>query len=618
MANSSKTKRAIPDIRKLPKKSPYRNYYFALAAIASLSLMGWYYSNFVMNAAEVVSISKLVDTAVEGEYKEIIDSTDKVEIIFDDSDKNVKAIKPEGTSFYELLEQKGIDEETRNSLEEVTSKRSTGITVGDVISMILLVGALGLGYMMVRNMNANGGKLMNFGQSKARLLFGKKTGVKFDDVAGIDDVKEELVEVVDFLKNPKKYHKLGARIPRGILLVGSPGTGKTLLAKAVAGEAGVPFFHTSGAEFEEMLVGAGASRVRDLFGKAKKTAPCIIFIDEIDAVAKKRGTVLHSGNGEQTLNQILVEMDGLEERENVIVLGATNRSDVLDPAILRPGRFDRTVVVHTPDSKGREEILNIYTKNKVMEEGVDLKALAKKTVGFTGADLENVLNEAAIMAAAAGAKAISDAHVKEAYLKVRMGRKKSDNRHEDDFKRVAYHEAGHAIAAYFTELSDPVEKVSILSRGMSGGVTVYAPKEDKYLTTRGKMKANLANAVGGKLAEEIFLGDMSTGASGDIRQATQTAKAMVQQYGMSEELGFVKYGNLEDASFLGYQYGGDKDFSEQTAREIDQAVKGLIDEAMAHTRKILEENKPKVEKLVAVLLEKEEVDGPEFEALMEG
>ncbi len=390
---------------------------------------------------------------------------------------------------------------------------------------------------------------------------------------------------------------------------------KTLLAKAVAGEAGVPFFHTSGSEFEEMLVGAGASRVRDLFKKARSAAPCIIFIDEIDAVAKKRGTVLHSGAGEQTLNQILVEMDGLEGRENVIVLAATNRPDVLDPAILRPGRFDRTIIVQMPDMKGRKAILDVHAKNKKFEDGVDLEVLAKKTVGYSGADLENLLNEAAIMAAKEDRKKISQADIMEAYLKVKLGRKKKGDKGEEDLKKTAYHEAGHAIVAQYTEGSDPVEQVSIISRGMTGGVTVYLPEKDRTFLYKKQMLAWLRTGVAGRAAEEVFLGDISTGASNDIEQVTETAKEMVTQYGMSEKLGLIKYGDMEETKHLGYTYGGGKDYSERTAQLIDEEIKKMVDDAYNYAKKLLKDKRDEVEKLVSLLLEKEVVTREEFEAL---
>jgi cell division protease FtsH len=522
------------------------------------------------------------------------------------------ALLPQDTDFYQVLSNAQINVK---DLENDFYEPRIGITFGDILTLLFLGAALILVYVMVKNMQASGGKILDFGESKARLLMGKRTGVTFEDVAGIDEVKEELTEIIDFLKNPKKYRSIGARIPRGVLLTGDPGTGKTLLAKAVAGEAEVPFFHTSGSEFEEMLVGAGASRVRDLFKKARKASPCIIFIDEIDAVAKKRGTVLHSGAGEQTLNQILVEMDGLEERENVIILAATNRPDVLDPAILRPGRFDRMVYVPMPDFEGRKAILAVHSKNKKFEDGVGLDTVAKKTIGYSGADLENLLNEAAIMAAKEDRKKISHEDLMESYLKVRLGRKKKGDKEQDDIKKTAYHEAGHAIVAKFTEGSDPVEQISIISRGMSGGVTVYLPEKERKSLFKKQMLAWLRTGVGGRAAEELFLGDISTGASNDIKQITEIAKEMIMDYGMSEKLGMVKYGNLEETKHLGYSYGGGREYSEDTAKAIDAEVKRLIDEAYKDVKKLLADKKEYVKKLVNLLLDKEVVSAEEFETL---
>jgi cell division protease FtsH len=522
------------------------------------------------------------------------------------------ALLPQDTDFYQVLSNAQINVK---DLENDFYEPRIGITFGDILTLLFLGAALILVYVMVKNMQASGGKILDFGESKARLLMGKRTGVTFEDVAGIDEVKEELTEIIDFLKNPKKYRSIGARIPRGVLLTGDPGTGKTLLAKAVAGEAEVPFFHTSGSEFEEMLVGAGASRVRDLFKKARKASPCIIFIDEIDAVAKKRGTVLHSGAGEQTLNQILVEMDGLEERENVIILAATNRPDVLDPAILRPGRFDRMVYVPMPDFEGRKAILAVHSKNKKFEDGVGLDTVAKKTIGYSGADLENLLNEAAIMAAKEDRKKISHEDLMESYLKVRLGRKKKGDKEQDDIKKTAYHEAGHAIVAKFTEGSDPVEQISIISRGMSGGVTVYLPEKERKSLFKKQMLAWLRTGVGGRAAEELFLGDISTGASNDIKQITEIAKEMIMDYGMSEKLGMVKYGNLEETKHLGYIYGGGREYSEETAKAIDAEVKRLIDEAYEDVKKLLADKKEYVKKLVNLLLDKEVVSAEEFETL---
>lgn len=600
-----------PDIRKLKPRG--RNIsWVSIAITVAVSMLFFSVVAFITDIqgrGEEVALSEVISVIESGDYENAVYSNSTVTIEEKDGDKKYAYLG--GTDIYERLNDAGISP----AEADLEYDPPLNIDIGSIVSIILLGAGLVLVYMMVRSMQASGGKLMDFGQSKAKMLFGKKTGISFDDVAGIDEVKEELVEIVDFLRNPKKYLAIGARIPRGVLLVGAPGTGKTLLARAVAGEAGVPFFHTSGSEFEEMLVGAGASRVRDLFAKAKKAAPSIIFIDEIDAVAKKRGTVLHSGNGEQTLNQILVEMDGLEDRENVIVIAATNRPDVLDPAILRPGRFDRSVTVEMPDYDGRNAIIAVHAKNKKFAEDVELDLIAKKTIGYSGADLENLLNEAAIMAAKDDRKLISQSDLLEAYLKVKLGRQKKNKTTDKDLKRIAYHEAGHAVVAKLTPNSDPVEKISILSRGSSGGVTVYTPEDDRRLTKKSHLLARLNSLVGGKIAEEMFTGEMTTGASSDIKMATEIARSMVQNYGMSEKLGFVKYGNMEDASYLGYQYGGGREFSENTAQLIDEEVKRLLDEAQANARKILDEHNAVVEELVEVLLKDEEIDRAEFDAL---
>ena len=614
--NGKKKKVIRIDIRKIPERKGFGIINIILMIAISFLITGAVIFFRNLNAkGEEVAISTIVTQISEKKYDKIILKDDSVTLKLKGEggvDKYIYALIPEGADFYKILTDSQIDIKT---MENDFYEPKIGVTIGDILTFILLGGGLVLVYIMIKNMQASGGKIMDFGESKARLLFGKKTGVTFDDVAGIEEVKEELTEIVDFLKHPKKYIEAGARIPKGVLLTGAPGTGKTLLAKAVAGEAGVPFFHTSGSEFEEMLVGAGASRVRDLFKKARSASPCIIFIDEIDAVAKKRGTVLHSGAGEQTLNQILVEMDGLEGRENMIVLAATNRPDVLDPAILRPGRFDRTVVVHMPDCKGRKAILDVHAKNKVFEKEVDLDLLAKKTVGYSGADLENLLNEAAIMAARENRKKINQEDIMEAYLKVKLGRKKKGDKEEDDIKKTAYHEAGHAIVAKFTDGADPVEQVSVISRGMTGGVTVYLPEKDTSFLFKKQMLAWLRTGVAGRVAEELFLGDISTGASNDIEQITAIAKEMVMQYGMSEKLGMVKYGDMEETKHLGYTYGGGREYSEKTAETIDQEVKKLVGDAYEYSKKLLREKSEYVEKLVKILLEKEVVTREEFDAL---
>lgn len=606
-----------PDIRRMTKRRPSNYTIVSTLVISFLILITWFFLNAYEPAGEEISYNKLVKQVAEGKYEKII-WQDATLILEQKSDSDrfganrVHSMLPPSENFYDRMVSEGVK---ISELREVSYKPEVAINIADIITLVLLGVGIYLVYSMIKGMQQSGGRFMDFGQSKARLIFGKKTGVTFEDVAGIEEVKEELVEIVQFLKQPKKFLAIGARIPKGVLLVGSPGTGKTLLAKAVAGEAGVPFFHTSGSEFEEMLVGAGASRVRDLFAKAKKAAPCIIFIDEIDAVAKKRGTIVHSGGSEQTLNQILVEMDGLEGRENVIILAATNRPDVLDPAILRPGRFDRSVTVHMPDYQGRLDILKVHAKNKKFAQDVDLDRVAKKTIGYSGADLENLLNEAAIAAAKDDRKEIVYNDIAEAYLKVRLGRQRKSSRTEEDLKRVAYHEAGHAVVAKLTAETDPVDKISILSRGASGGVTVYVPEDDRTMITKERLIGMIKSAVAGRAAEEVFLGNITTGASNDISQATQVARAIVQRYGMSERLGFVQYGDPEESAAMGYQYGGLKDHSDHTSRLIDEEVKDIIDDAQSHAKKVLKDNREIVEKLVGLLLDKEEVDRDEFESL---
>ncbi len=600
------------DIRKIKNSKIWKNPGLIVTVLLGLFILGnWIVSERLNPKGEKVSLSKIESIIKGGNYESVIEYDNMVVVEQkEDGDSKWKHsnVKASGDTFYNSLSDREIN--VKNYKYE-----PPGLGLGDIFFMVVVTVGLFLFYMLIQNLQKSGGRLMEFGQSKARLLFGKKVKTTFDDVAGIEEVKEEVIEIVDFLKDPKKYVEAGARVPRGVLLVGAPGTGKTLLAKAVAGEAGVPFFHTSGSEFEEMLVGAGASRVRDLFLKAKRASPCIIFIDEVDAIAKKRGTSIRSGNTEQTLNQILVEMDGLEERENVIVLAATNRPDILDPAILRPGRFDRTVVVRMPDYEGRKLILKVHSKNKIFTEDVNLDLIAKKTIGYSGADLENLLNEAAIMAAKDNRKQIKQPDLMEAYLKVKLGRQKKHKRTEEDIKRVAYHEAGHAVVMYYTEHADPVEKVSIVSRGFAGGVTLSVPEEDSDFDTKSQILASLQHAVGGKVAEELFLGESSTGPSNDIKQATKLVRKMVQRYGMSDKLGFIKYGEAEENT-LGYQYEGEKEYSEKTAELIDNEIRSIMDRMQDNARKILKENKDKVEKLVSVLLDQEVVDREEFESLM--
>jgi cell division protease FtsH len=477
-------------------------------------------------------------------------------------------------------------------------------------------------WFMMKHMNnalGDAGKQMNFGKAKFKQNVDEKRKTTFADVAGADEEKEELQEIVEFLKNPRKYNELGARIPKGVLLVGPPGTGKTLLARAVAGEAGVPFFSISGSDFVEMFVGVGASRVRDLFEQAKKNSPCIVFIDEIDAVGRQRGAGLGGGHDEreQTLNQLLVEMDGFGANEGVIMIAATNRPDILDPALMRPGRFDRQVTVGYPDIKGREAILKVHARNKPIAPDVDLATIAKSTAGFTGADLENLLNESALLAARKGLKAITMAEIEEATIKVVMGtEKKSHVMTEKEKKLTAYHEAGHAVATYYCPTQDPVHEISIIPRGMAGGYTMQIPTEDRSYHTRKEMEEDLVVLLGGRVSESLTLDDISTGASNDIERATKLAHSMIAKYGMSQELGPITYGHDESEPFLGRDMGHVRDYSEATSSAIDREIKRMITEAYQRTETILRDHMDQLHRVAKELFEKEKISGEEFERIM--
>ena len=483
-----------------------------------------------------------------------------------------------------------------------------------IIVIVLLFGLL-----LFNPGNQGGNKTMSFGKSKARVTNGaEKTKVTFDNVAGVDEEKEELEEIVEFLKTPKKFTDMGARIPKGVLLVGQPGTGKTLLAKAVAGEAGVPFFSISGSEFVEMFVGVGASRVRDLFDQAKKNAPSIIFIDEIDAVGRQRGAGLGGGHDEreQTLNQLLVEMDGFGTNEGVIVLAATNRPDVLDKALLRPGRFDRQIVVSAPDVKSREQILEVHARKKKIAEDVDLKTVARNTSGFAGADLENILNEAALLAARRNLDCIGMKEIEDAMVKVTMGpEKKTRVRSEKENKLVAYHEAGHAVVSRYLPTQDKVHQISIVPRGMAGGYTMYRPAEDKSFRSKTEMEENIVSLLGGRVAEKLILDDISTGASNDIERATAISRAMVTKYGMSEKLGTITFGADQEEVFLGRDLAHAKEYSEETAAIIDEEVKKIVDAGYEKAINILSEHVDKLHAVAKILLEKEKIDGEEFDKI---
>ena len=495
-----------------------------------------------------------------------------------------------------------------------------------LLPTVLLFAGIGVFYWIFMKKFAAMGmggdsKQMNFGKAKIKDMNDEKRKTTFADVAGADEEKEELREIVEFLKNPKRFNELGARIPKGVLLVGPPGTGKTLLARAVAGEAGVPFFSISGSDFVEMFVGVGASRVRDLFDQAKKNSPCIIFIDEIDAVGRQRGAGLGGGHDEreQTLNQLLVEMDGFGANEGVIMIAATNRPDILDPALMRPGRFDRQVMVGYPDIKGREEILRVHAKGKPLAPDVVLSTIAKSTAGFTGADLENLLNEAALLAARKNHRAITMEEIEEATIKVVVGtEKKSRVMSEKEKKLTAYHEAGHALATYYCKTQDPVHQISIIPRGMAGGYTMHLPTEDRSYKSRDEMREELVVLLGGRVAEALVLDDISTGASNDIERATKIARAMVTKYGMSEKLGPITYGSDDSNPFLGKEMGHISNYSEQTASEIDEEIQSIISTAYQKTEQILRDHIDELHRLAGVLYEKEKIDGVEFQQVMDG
>ena len=579
-------------------------------------------SSIVENRDNKLAYSELISKIEAGEVKEITLSSDgvKAEVKL----KNENFTKEVNIPSVENL-MNSLNDSMKAGTVKVTEKSESiwmvifslltpfGILIIFFIFWFLLMGGAQSGN------GGAGGKTMSFGKSRARMINpSDKNRVTFDDVAGVDEEKEELEEIVEFLKNPRKFTEMGARIPKGVLLVGHPGTGKTLLAKAVAGEAGLPFFFISGSDFVEMFVGVGASRVRDLFEEAKKKAPCIIFIDEIDAVGRQRGAGLGGGHDEreQTLNQLLVEMDGFSANEGVIVLAATNRPDILDKALLRPGRFDRQIVVSNPDVKAREQILEVHSRKKKLADDVDLKTIAKNTSGFSGADLENVLNEAALLAARRNLNEIGMQEVEDAMVKVTMGpEKRTRVRSEKEQKLVAFHEAGHAVVSRFLPTQDPVHQISIVPRGMAGGYTMYRPTEDKSFMSRTEMVENIVSLLGGRVAEQLVLNDISTGASNDIERATQIARSMVTKYGMSEKIGTITLGSNQEEVFLGRDFAQAKEYSEETANLIDEEVKSIIDFAYKKAEEILKANMEKLTRVANVLLEKEKIDGEEFDEI---
>jgi cell division protease FtsH len=526
----------------------------------------------------------------------------------------VKTVRPEDHNLTELLLENNIHYETFKA-------RGPSWWQSALTYMIPFLLIIGIFFFFMQQSQGGGNRVMNFGKSRARLQEGDKKKVTFKDVAGADEERAELSEVVDFLKDPRKYIEIGARIPKGILLVGPPGTGKTLLARAVAGEADVPFFSISGSDFVEMFVGVGASRVRDMFENAKKNSPCIVFIDEIDAVGRQRGAGLGGGHDEreQTLNQLLVEMDGFDVNEGIIIVAATNRPDILDPALLRPGRFDREITVGLPDVNGREEILKVHTRNKNISEEVKLKTVARGTPGFTGADLENVVNEAALLTARVSKKQISMKELEEAVERVVAGtQKKSRVISPFEKKIVAYHEAGHALVGYLLPHTDPVHKVSIIPRGRAGGYTLMFPEEDRYYMTKTELLDRVSTLLGGRVAEKLVLNDISTGAQNDLERATSIVRQMIMEYGMSDTLGPITLGKKHDQVFLGRDLARDRDYSEEIAKAIDQEIRKTIDDCYQKAQDILEQERSKLEKIAQALLDKETLDAEEIKALVEG
>ncbi len=566
-----------------------------------------------------MNYSDLLMKIESGEVSEVeVESNGKTALVTLKGENNQKEVNiPDMQSFLEYTQ----ESLAAGNFQLTEKSQSFAITMLSLLSPfgILIILFLFLFFMTMNNQQGGGSRTMTFGKSRARLIGNTdKNVITFNDVAGVDEEKEELQEIVEFLKAPKKFTDMGARIPKGVLLVGHPGTGKTLLAKAVAGEAGVPFFIISGSDFVEMFVGVGASRVRDLFEQAKKNAPCIIFIDEIDAVGRQRGAGLGGGHDEreQTLNQLLVEMDGFSANEGVIVLAATNRPDVLDKALLRPGRFDRQIVVSEPDVKAREQILEVHSRKKKLGDDVDLKVIAKNTAGFAGADLENVLNEAALLAARRNKKVIEMQEIEDAMVKVTMGpEKRTRVRSPKEQKLVAYHEAGHAVVSRYLPTQDPVHQISIVPRGMAGGYTMYRPTEDKSFMSKTEMEETIVSMLGGRASEQLILNDISTGASNDIERATNIARQMVMKYGMSDRLGTIMFGTNQEEVFLGRDFNQQRNYSEETAGIIDEEIKKIIDNGYMRALKILNDNEEKLHKVAAVLLEKEKIDGEEFDEI---
>ena len=597
----------------------------AIYLLLLLALGAFLYTTFERRPSSVVptvSIAEVADSVRNGEVKEISVKDQKVTVTMT-SDAEVQSRIEPGTGLVETLTDLGVQPEQiqRVGIEVATPTLwENWSSVLFALIPLLLLGAFFI--FILRQAQGSGNQAFSFGKSRARMFSGDTPTVTFNDVAGNDEAKQELQEIVEFLKEPEKFANLGARIPKGVLLVGPPGTGKTLMAKAVSGEAGVPFFSISGSEFVEMFVGVGASRVRDLFEQAKKNSPCIIFVDEIDAVGRHRGAGMGGSHDEreQTLNQILVEMDGFGTDTNVILIAATNRPDILDPALLRPGRFDRRVTMDRPDIKGRLEILKVHVKGKPIAPDVQLERLARQTPGFVGADLENVVNEAAILAARRNKRAISMSELQEAVERIGMGgpERRSRLMTPREKELVAYHEAGHAVMSRLCEHSDPIQKITIVPRGQAGGYVWRVAEHDRVLASRSYFEDNIAVALGGRVAEELIFGDISSGASGDIQQLTSMARSMITKYGMSDAMGPLQFGQQEEMVFLGRDLAEQRDYSEEVAEQIDAEVRGIVDRAYTRVREGLSENLDKLHAVAKALLERETLDNEEFEEVFQG
>jgi len=602
-------------------KSRNQSYIIYLLLFIAIVAMVYFNIQRQPNSQGPLSLSQVAQQVEAGKVARIIVKSDDSLTVISASDSTIEQTarkEPETTLISQLLDLGVTPEQlSKVSLEVNPPSPWAGLlTLASYLLPVILFGVLF--WFIFRQAQGSNNAAMAFGKSKARMFSGEHPTVTFEDVAGIDESREELKEVVEFLKEPQKFIQLGARIPKGVLLVGPPGTGKTLLAKAVSGEAGVPFFSISGSEFVEMFVGVGASRVRDLFDQAKRHSPCIVFVDEIDAVGRQRGAGLGGSHDEreQTLNQMLVEMDGFDTDTNVIVVAATNRPDILDPALLRPGRFDRRITLDRPDMRGREAILKVHARGKPFEPAVDLGSIARGTPGFVGADLENLINEGAILAARRNKKAIGQPELEEAIERVVMGPERKSRLISDEEKRIiAYHEAGHAVVVTAIPEADPVQKISIVGRGQAGGVTWFRPEDDRVLTSRRKLVAQLAGALGGRVSEQIVFDDITSGAANDLEQVTKMARAMVTRLGMSNALGSMVYGQKEELIFLGREISEQRDYSEAIAEQIDQEVRKLVDEALSHATGILKKYREQLDLIANKLLEVETLNREEFEKI---